>query len=126
LPTTAVSAAPRWANLIGWPVRGVLGLAHLQDGVGDGSRLWIGGGKPHGSFGLQLGFAWGNIRTVGGIITVRQSVRRFMNEPAIYLFLGLLGSITGALSERLRASGRIALLLPLIPGVALWMAIGRS
>jgi hypothetical protein len=49
-----------------------------------------------------------------------------MNEPTVYLFMALLGSIAGFLSERLRASGLVALILPVIPGVALWSAIGRS
>ncbi|MGO8702127.1 MAG: hypothetical protein ACLQVY_30970 [Limisphaerales bacterium] len=48
-----------------------------------------------------------------------------MNEPAVFFFMALLGSIVGFLSERLRASGRIALALPLIPAVALYSAIGR-
>jgi hypothetical protein len=54
------------------------------------------------------------------------SVLAFMNEPIFYLFMALLGSIAGILSERFRASGLVALILPLIPGAALWSAIGRS
>ncbi len=49
-----------------------------------------------------------------------------MNESAVYLFMALAGSIVGALSQRFRASGLAALMLPVIPGAALWMAIGRS
>ncbi len=49
-----------------------------------------------------------------------------MNEPAVYLFMALAGSMVGALSERLRASGLIAMMLPTIPAAALWMAFGRS
>jgi hypothetical protein len=49
-----------------------------------------------------------------------------MNEPIFYLFMALLGSIAGILSERFRASGLVALILPVIPGAALWSAIGRS
>ena len=54
------------------------------------------------------------------------SVLAFMNEPIFYLFMALLGSIAGILSERFRASGLVALILPVIPGAALWSAIGRS
>jgi hypothetical protein len=49
-----------------------------------------------------------------------------MIEPAFYLFMALLGSIAGLLAERFRASGLVALILPVIPGPALWAAIGRS
>jgi hypothetical protein len=49
-----------------------------------------------------------------------------MNEPIFYLFMALLGSIAGILSERFRASGLVALILPVIPRAALWSAIGRS
>ena len=50
----------------------------------------------------------------------------FMIEPTVYLGMALLGSITGILSERFRASGLVALILPVIPGTALWSAIGRT
>ncbi|MEI6785948.1 MAG: hypothetical protein WCQ21_34105 [Verrucomicrobiota bacterium] len=49
-----------------------------------------------------------------------------MNAPAVYLFMALLGSVAGFLSQRLRASGVVALILPVIPGAALWSAIGRT
>ena len=49
-----------------------------------------------------------------------------MNQPAVYVFMALLGSIAGALSRRARASGVMALILAMAPGLALWQAMGRS
>ncbi len=49
-----------------------------------------------------------------------------MNEPAVHLFMAFLGSVFGVLSERVRASGLAALVLPVIPAAALWSVIGGS
>jgi len=49
-----------------------------------------------------------------------------MTEPAVYLFVAAFGTIAGILSERFRASGLVAIILPVIPGAVLWSAIGRS
>ncbi|MGD0412006.1 MAG: hypothetical protein ABSC18_09900 [Verrucomicrobiota bacterium] len=49
-----------------------------------------------------------------------------MNEPALCFFLAILGSVAGAFLRRVRASGVVALLLPVAPGAALWMATGAS
>ena len=40
--------------------------------------------------------------------------------------MAFLGSVAGVLSQRARASGLVALVLPVVPGVALWQAFGRS
>ena len=48
-----------------------------------------------------------------------------MNEP-LCLFLAVLGSLAGLWSQRLRASGLVALLLPVVPGAAVWLALGRG
>ena len=48
-----------------------------------------------------------------------------MNHPVLFLFLAVFGSIAGALLERTRASGVIALVLPVVPGGAFWLAMGR-
>jgi hypothetical protein len=47
-----------------------------------------------------------------------------MNEPALCFFMAILGSVAGAFSTRLRASGRLAVILPVAPGAAFWMAAG--
>jgi hypothetical protein len=49
-----------------------------------------------------------------------------MNQPAVLFFMAILGTIVGAFSQRLRASGVAALMLPLAPGLALWLALGRG
>jgi hypothetical protein len=49
-----------------------------------------------------------------------------MNQPAVLFFMALLGAIAGAFSQRLRASGLAALLLPMAPGLVLCMLLGRS
>jgi lipopolysaccharide export LptBFGC system permease protein LptF len=49
-----------------------------------------------------------------------------MNEPALCLFMAFLGSMAGVLSQRARASGVMALILPMAPGLAFWLAIGRG
>jgi hypothetical protein len=49
-----------------------------------------------------------------------------MNQPAVLFFMAILGTIAGAFSQRLRASGAAALMLPLAPGLALWLALGRG
>jgi hypothetical protein len=49
-----------------------------------------------------------------------------MNENAFYLLMGLAGSIAGFYSQRLRASGAIAMMLPVVSGMTLWLAIGRG
>ncbi|HXR06439.1 MAG TPA: hypothetical protein VN765_03855 [Candidatus Acidoferrum sp.] len=46
-----------------------------------------------------------------------------MNQPAVLIFMAILGTIAGAFSQRLRASGVAALLLPLAPGLALCLAL---
>lgn len=48
---------------------------------------------------------------------------KFMNQPAVLIFMAILGTIAGAFSQRLRASGVAALLLPLAPGLALCLAL---
>jgi hypothetical protein len=49
-----------------------------------------------------------------------------MNHPAVLFFMALAGIIAGAFSQRLRASGVAALILPMAPGLAFWMALGRG
>lgn len=48
---------------------------------------------------------------------------KFMNQPAVLIFMAILGTIAGAFSQRLRASGVAALLLPMVPGLALCLAL---
>lgn len=45
---------------------------------------------------------------------------------AIILFMGLLGVVAGLLSKRLKASGRVALVLGLLPMVAFGLAMGSG
>ena len=47
----------------------------------------------------------------------------FMNQPAVFIFMALLGCFAGALAQRARASGRMALMLPLVPGLAFWLLL---
>jgi hypothetical protein len=49
-----------------------------------------------------------------------------MNQPAVLFFMAILGTIAGAFSQRLRASGLAALVLPMAPGLVLCMVLGRS
>ena len=49
-----------------------------------------------------------------------------MNAPAVYVWMGLFGAIAGVLSGRLRVSGRIALILPVIGGAALILALASG
>jgi len=49
-----------------------------------------------------------------------------MSQPAVFLYLAVLGLIGGLLSERARASGVAALILPIVPAAAFWMALGGS
>jgi len=46
-----------------------------------------------------------------------------MNHPVVFLFMALLGCFAGALAQRARASGRMALMLPLVPGLAFWLTL---
>jgi hypothetical protein len=46
-----------------------------------------------------------------------------MNQPAVFIFMAILGTIAGAFSQRLRASGRMALVLPIVPGLAFWLLL---
>ncbi len=49
-----------------------------------------------------------------------------MNPPAVYVLMGLLGAIAGGLSGRLRVSGRVAVMLPVIAGTALFLALASG
>ncbi|MCX6902612.1 MAG: hypothetical protein NTW03_03880 [Verrucomicrobia bacterium] len=49
-----------------------------------------------------------------------------MDHPALFLYLAMLGSIAGILLQRTRASGAIALMLPVVPGVAFCLPIGHT
>jgi hypothetical protein len=49
-----------------------------------------------------------------------------MNHPALFLFPAMLGFTAGIVSRRARASGVIALILPVVPGVAFWVPMGHA
>ena len=49
-----------------------------------------------------------------------------MNHPALLLSLAALGSIVGILAQRTRASGVIALILPVVSGLAFWLPMGHG
>jgi hypothetical protein len=49
-----------------------------------------------------------------------------VNQPVIFFLMAILGSIGGWLSQRLRASGGLALILAAVPGAVIWLALGRS
>jgi hypothetical protein len=49
-----------------------------------------------------------------------------MNEPALCIFMAIVGSVAGVFLQRVRASGVVALLLPMAPGAAIWMAMGSG
>ena len=40
--------------------------------------------------------------------------------------MALVGSVGGVLSQRARASGLMALILAVVPGVAIWQVFGRG
>ena len=40
--------------------------------------------------------------------------------------MAILGSVAGAFSQRLRASGRMALILAAVPGLAFWLLLGQG
>ena len=49
-----------------------------------------------------------------------------MNDAIGYFVMAVLGSGAGILSSRRRASGRVALLLPVIPAAVFGLAIGMG
>ncbi len=49
-----------------------------------------------------------------------------MNHPALFLFLAILGSFVGILMQRTRASGIVALMMPVVPGMAFWLPMGHG
>jgi len=49
-----------------------------------------------------------------------------MGEPTVFFFVAMVGTIAGFASERLKASGRVALALAMLPAMALWFSFGMS
>jgi hypothetical protein len=49
-----------------------------------------------------------------------------MNQPVVFFLMAVLGSVGGWFSQRLRASGGLALILAAVPGAVLCLLFGRS
>jgi hypothetical protein len=49
-----------------------------------------------------------------------------MGEPTFFFFVAMIGTIAGFASERLKASGRAAFALAMLPAMALWFSFGLS